>query len=257
MAGPERVPRSDHLFLVATSTELDAMKHVATEMGFEWTGRTDPDLGRHYRMDAGGGTAAVVVRTEMGAIGLEGSAVAAWRFQAATQAATLVQVGTAFGISPGDQSIGDVLVATSLLPYDNRNVGTEAGIERITYSRVAPVIASRDIVRRCEIHKTIWDAGTSVRLGALLSGGAAISRADFRKQLWSDLLPRTNEPIVGGEMEAIGLVGVGGGSDPRWGVIKGISDFADEHRASHIAESRVVAANNAARFALGALLGKR
>jgi hypothetical protein len=50
-------------------------------------------------------------------------------------------------------------------------------------------------------------------------------------------------------------VGVGHGPDALWGVIKGISDFADEDRTSAPKEVRQrrrdVACQNAVRFALG------
>jgi len=54
-------------------------------------------------------------------------------------------------------------------------------------------------------------------------------------------------------MEGVGLVGVGRGPGVLWGVIKGISDFADEehHRHNDFKKSRERACQNAARFTLG------
>src|SRR6267143_4035963 len=58
----------------------------------------------------------------MGPHGRLGSAAKAVRYLAATGAQGIIQVGMAFGITRGPQTIGDVLVSTSLIPYDKRDV---------------------------------------------------------------------------------------------------------------------------------------
>jgi hypothetical protein len=58
----------------------------------------------------------------MGALGRLGSAAKAIRFRTATGAQAIIQLGIAFGIDPRKQRLGDVLVSTSLIPYDNREV---------------------------------------------------------------------------------------------------------------------------------------
>ena len=265
----EPVPICDCLLLLATGAEEAALKAVARERGLRLTGRTDETLGRHHRLHRGNDLLAVAVRTEMGSVGPSGSSVMAWRFVSATQAATIVQVGMAFGVSPTLQKIGDVLVARSLLAYDQRDIGTTRkrilGIslpwtaEAVTYPRVEPMMANPSLVARCERYLAAWEAtypDVPVRFGAILSGGAAITCTSFRDRLWRDLQPNSNEPIVGGEMEAVGLVGVSTApqTDSTWGVIKGISDFADDNRHADLRRSRTIACTNAVRFALGAVL---
>lgn len=205
----------------------------------------------------------------MGSVGPSGSAVMAWRFVSATQAATLVQIGMAFGVSPAHQKVGDVLVARSLLAYDQRDIAAARrrvlgvtlpwSTETVTYPRVDPMQASPAVVSRCERHVAAWQAtypDVPVRFGAILSGGATISCTAFRDRLWRDLQQRSNDAIVGGEMEAVGLVGVSAApqTDSIWGVIKGISDFADDRRDRDLKRGRIIACMNAVRFALGAVL---
>src|SRR5205807_936345 len=61
-------------------------------------------------------------RLVMGSIGLLGTAARGIRFKAATGAHGIVQLGMAFGIDSGKQKPGDVLVSTSIIPYDNREM---------------------------------------------------------------------------------------------------------------------------------------
>lgn len=255
MSRCEPVPACDYLIQVTTSSELAALRKVGGEFGLHCTGRTDERLGRYHRLhDADGALIAVAVKTAMGAVGAEGSAAFAWRFQAVTGAAYVLQIGMAFGVDPERQRPGDVLVATALIPYDQRDVVVRGGVETVEYPRALPISSSRSLLLRCEEHASVWDATWPecvVRFGALLSGGAAISSEAFRDRLRRDLQSRSSDPIIGGEMEGLGLVGVVGGEDPSWIVIKGISDFADEQRAASLAEWRTSACANAVRFALG------
>jgi len=245
------------------------LRAVACEKGLQLTRRTDQNLGRYLRLQRGPDLLAIAVRTEMGAVGLSGSAVKASRFVSATQAATIVQVGMAFGVAPTLQKVGDVLVARSLLAYDQRDITVKARrlfgmslpwrVETVAYPRVAPFPANPMLVARCERYFAEWQAtypDVTVRFGAILSGGAAISCTSFRERLQQDLQPRSNDPIVGGEMEAVGLIGVSATPEPAsiWGVIKGISDFADDNRHKDLKRSRTIACTNAIRFAVGAVL---
>jgi nucleoside phosphorylase len=189
----EPVPPCDRLLLLATSAEEAALKAVAREKGLQLTGRTDEYLGKYRRLHRGDELLAIAVRTEMGSVGPSGSAVMAWRFVSATQAATIVQVGMAFGISPTLQKVGDVLVARSLLAYDQRDVTATPRrflgatlpwrTETVTYPRVVPLPANPSLVTRCERYLALWGAtypDVPVRFGAILSGGAAISCTSFR-----------------------------------------------------------------------------
>ena len=68
-------------------------------------------------------------------------------------------------------------------------------------------------------------------------------------------MPAGDDPIVGGEMEGVGLLAASlKADDPIWCVVKGISDFADENRDAEIVIGRPRACRNAATFVLSALV---
>jgi adenosylhomocysteine nucleosidase len=166
----------------------------------------------------------------------------------------------AFGIDPADQKVGDVLVSTSILTYDDRQIRRspsgemEIGFpDRIRYKARAQMLTPL----RQEAERRNW---AGVRFGSLLSGGAAIHCAQYRDDLVQKLSPvlerlspDPDERIIGGEMEACGLIASSDPKEPNWVVVKGISDFADENRDAVIEMNRPVACGNAARFLLAAL----
>jgi adenosylhomocysteine nucleosidase len=88
----------------------------------------------------------------------------------------------------------------------------------------------------------------------MLSGAARIHCAKFRDELYYTT-PHGNDPIVGGEMEGVGLLAATvRADDPAWCVVKGISDFADERRDEDIKTGLKIAPHNAARFVLCSLV---
>jgi len=92
-----------------------------------------------------------------------------------------------------------------------------------------------------------------VYLGAMLSGSARIHSGFYRNEL-VESIPPGEDRIIGGEMEGFGLLAASSDWDnPIWCIVKGISDFADEHRDAIIQESRPIACRNAALFVLSAL----
>ena len=174
-----------------------------------------------------------------------------------TGAQGIVQLGMAFGIDPQSQNAGDVLVSEAIIPYDNRDVKPRADGNRGYFSDYQQVRreyarpALVDLFRREHVR---GGHGFGVHLGALLSGAARIHTRFFRDELVRDV-PSGEHPIVGGEMEAVGLLAASGAADdPIWCVVKGISDFADEDRGAVIEANRPVACLNAATFVLSSLL---
>jgi adenosylhomocysteine nucleosidase len=70
-------------------------------------------------------------------------------------------------------------------------------------------------------------------------------------------IPPSDDEIVGGEMEGVGLIAISPDRDPAWIVVNGISDFADEDRDQVIEQNRPLACRNSADFVLRALLNAK
>lgn len=268
---PRPWPICSLLLFVAMSAEEVALKDQAAQLGLEF--RKDPALTSHFRqrglrddawtMGTIGGETVVAVGCSrirgnpvMGPHGRLGSAARGMRYLAATGAQGIIQVGMAFGIIRGGQALGDVVVSTSLIPYDKRDVkpsSREPGYVN-DYSAAELEPARGALVERCLREKERTKFSFNVHVGAMLSGAARIHCERFRDEL-CNTAPHGNERIVGGEMEGVGLLAAAvKADDPVWCVVKGISDFADERRDEDIQTGQALAPRNAALFVLSSLV---
>jgi nucleoside phosphorylase len=241
------------LLFFATSTEKKELKTAAQEMGFVFERKRHPQLGEYFLLGTIGDFRVVAVETEMGPLGFEGSASKGIYFKQASGATAIVQLGMAFGVDPTRQRHGDILVSSSIIPYDRRKILAEGNGYRIDYSPAVRQNARPSMVELFARESQQADLAFGVHVGAVLSGGAAVFSRKFRDELVA-AVPQTGEPIVGGEMEGVGLASVSAPEDPAWVLVKGISDFADEDRDAVINSTRPLACRNAARFVLAALV---
>lgn len=227
----------DLILLVATSTEKEELKKVAMEKGVLFEKRRSA-RGSYYYLGKVGSFRVIAVRTDMGPLGYRGSASKAVYYQSVTGAAAIVQLGMAFGVRPDEQELGDVLVSTSLLPYDNRDI-IDCGDTYLTdYSRARRHPANHSFIELFQSTSQTYTRNHSIFFGTLLSGSARIYSAIFRDELLQ-MLPKSDEDeeIIGGEMEAVGLLSTSPPEDPIWIAVKGISDFADKDRNEIIKQS--------------------
>jgi adenosylhomocysteine nucleosidase len=250
---------------VATSSEEEALKDAARGRGYPFERIHDKFLGRYYWLGKIGNERVIAVRAKgMGPLGRGGSTDLALRFRRLTAASAIVQVGMAFGVAPQTQKYGDVLVSTSLIPYDNRDVRPGSTWSRITrrlgfggpgyvvdYARASRQEASPVLISLFQREKEREQHSYRVHVGALLSGAARIDTAVFRDELLRSV-PGGHDPIVGGEMEGVGLLAAG--DEPIWCVVKGILDFAAGDRDRVKEKNRPIACRNAAEFVLSALV---
>lgn len=245
-------PSCDILLLVAIQAELEALELVCAELGIAMTAKRWAPIGDYFDLGTVGNDRVFAARTRMGAIRHEGSAYKAMLFQRAAQATSIIQVGMAFGIDPHTQRHGDVIVARSLFPYDDRTIRDEDGQPVVDYSRTRRRFAKEALVKLFE--REIDRGGHAFRthVGTLLSGGARIFCARFRDELVT-MIPPGRDRIVGGDMEGLGLLSASPAERPLWAVVKGISDFADDARDGIIETTRPVACKNAVHFVLNAL----
>lgn len=245
-----KIETCDIVLFVATPSEVEALDATAAEFKIPVEVRDGP-LGEYRWLGMVGHTRVLAARTAMGALDYRGSGSLAVHYVDATQATGVISMGMAFGSDPESQELGDVLVGTQLVPYDNRDVSLVDGEITTMYDRVKRRRAKKSLVRQMGNHAA-GQGATKAHFGALLSGAARIHCAAFRDQLRARV-PQRGEPIIGGEMEGVGLLAASDPQDPNWLVVKGISDFGDEDRDNVIEESRGPACQAAARFVLGAL----
>jgi adenosylhomocysteine nucleosidase len=266
--GPiEDRPFCSLLIFLATPDEEKGLAKAAKTYGlpFERVRRKDTILQEDYHFLGRVGNETVIAvrpvrdsgRLIMGSIGLLGTAARGMRLRIATGAQAIVQVGMAFGINPQSQAPGDVLVSTSIIPYDNRDIKptpSDPARYETHYSQVIREPARPALVEMFRREKQRGDRDFQVNIGAILSGAARIHSQVYRDELVR-LVPPGEDPIIGGEMEGVGLLAASmTPDDPVWCIVKGISDFADENRDSVIDEYRPVACLNAAKFMLDALI---
>src|ERR1700677_2266590 len=92
----------DVLIFVATSSEQDQLKKVATSLGLTFKRKRRPTFD-YYILGLLGTYRVVAVRTEMGPYAHEGSAACAILAKIETRATALISLGMAFGISRDHQ----------------------------------------------------------------------------------------------------------------------------------------------------------
>ncbi|HEY4241936.1 MAG TPA: hypothetical protein VGM88_19085 [Kofleriaceae bacterium] len=272
---------SEYILVVATRTEEEQLEAATVELGLPFTKRHG-EAGDYYDLGKIGGdrgNRVVAIKVDMGPFGFRGSASSVIRHRVAFSAQGVICLGMAFGIDAATQDIGDVLVSQALLPYDNRDVVCDNGFvarvvarvrgepaHRYDYSRVGVFPAREALFRLFERHHTIRpDGSRRVHVGSLLSGGSRVFCAGYRDRLVTevrrDIVAATAKgepramlpPIIGGEMEGVGLLSASRKRSPSWIVVKGISDFADGRGRASLPARRDLACRNSARFVLEAL----
>lgn len=254
---PPPPPPCDLLILTAVSSEKKALQETAAELGVAFDRRKSL-LGPFVDLGMVGLRSVLAVETTMGPFSASGSASKALQWLSATRAQAVLGVGMAFGTLPRKQTLGDVLVSTALLPYDYKVIRCGVSDEPTAdYSGLKASRSNGDLLALFERAVSARrGAEPPVHFGRLLSGGTRIHCSRYRDELVDALMSEGDGPIVGGDMEGVGLLSVSDDDNPRWMIVKGISDFACERRDAVIEDSRPAACRNAARFVLSALLAE-
>ena len=256
---PPTVRTCDLLLFVATRTELLQLLEVAVDFGFGGARRKIPRrAGRattYYDLGLVGLRHVMVVKTAIGPFTHGGSASRAIHCLIETQAQGLIAVGMAFGTLPRDQQLGQILIATGILPYDSCIVRSgQTTSSQHEYKKVRSHKASESLL--AEFRRAIPSSQIKVHLGLMLSGGATIQCESFRELLARRCGHGKGEPVVGGDMESVGLLSACEPDRPNWLIVKAISDFADHDRDAVINKGRPLACRNAAAFVLTTLAAR-
>lgn len=243
--------RCDVLLFVAATTEKDQLKIAASELGIVFTKRHG-NFGTYYDLGLVGASRVMAVKTDLGPLSFNGSASRAIHAMIETAATGLISLGMAFGIDRNTQGLGNVVVSRTLLPYDKRTVLTKDGNVYVDYSEVVPYKSKASLVQMLEREAEAAEWVDKVSFGAMLTGAAKIQCTTYRNELVVEFSD-SGEPVVGGEMEGVGMLATCDESAPVWIVVKGISDYADEKSDEDVKVGRTVACHNSARFVLQAL----
>ncbi|MBX5449023.1 TIR domain-containing protein [Thermogemmatispora sp.] len=241
--------RCDVLLVTATEVETRAVRELAVN---EWGARFERQYSRietYYSLGEIGGAATWLLRTQMGALGAGGATLAVSEAISKLRPEAVIMVGIAFGLRPGEQQLGDILVSQQLMSYEPQRVGVGDGGKMALIPRGDRVTASVRLLSRFQDLDLDW-TGAKAHFGLLLSGEKLVDHPDLLKQLLT-----LEREAIGGEMEGAGLYAAAMRERCEWIVVKAICDWGDGHKRENKAENQRRAAENAARFVL-TMLGR-
>jgi nucleoside phosphorylase len=165
----------------------------------------------------------VVTKCRMGSIGEGSVTLATEQAQRLWRPRTVIMAGIAFGRDPAKQHVGDVLVASQVISYEQQRVGQRQQV--IHRGSIPPSTTTllnrfenaqswrfnRPDGSRCELH-----------VGPVLSGEKLIDDPAFKATLFQHF-----PQAIGGEMEGAGLCAASGRVGTAWILVKAICDWAD------------------------------
>jgi WD40 repeat protein/nucleoside phosphorylase/uncharacterized protein YjbI with pentapeptide repeats len=173
-------------------------------------------------------------------------AIQAWKPRA------IIALGIAFGVNPGKQRIGDVLVSEYVRGYDLGRINPDDSFTlRAGKPPASPALYQRfwhlDQCRTAS--PTACLSWPKVRFGTLLSGSKLVDNLDYRNALL-----KHEQEAIGGEMEAVGIHLAADRCKVDWLVVKAICDWADGTKGTASKESdQALAAEHAALVVKAAL----
>lgn len=157
----------------------------------------------------------------------------------------VIMVGIAFGLYDDnkDQHIGDVLIASEIIPYENQRLG-----KGNTKYRGKRLYANHIFLDAIKIIKADWKEynlyteRTKVEICPLLSGEKLVDNLEYRNKLKSEFVDAR-----GGEMEGIGIAAAANNAGKPWLLLKGICDFGDGNKSTDKENRQACAAYLAAK----------
>lgn len=232
------------LLLVATPVERAAVLTAARAC----TGQDPQPWFLHcqtvLRLGRASNTQVVLHQTGQGATGPSGAAIASSALIRTVMPDYVILTGTCFGLRPGEQQLGDIVVSRQMRAMDHRKIHQSAvGQAPVTLIRGDFVSPSATLLDRFTALAYNFHL-TTVHYGTILSAGTLADSPQFVEELL-----RIDPEAQAGEMEGAGVYAAAAPDRVEWIIVKGISDwgFDKDHRA------RKLAADNAAAFVLHVL----
>jgi nucleoside phosphorylase/ribosomal protein S13 len=150
----------------------------------------------------------------------------------------ILMVGIAFGINEEEQKIGDILVSKQIWNYEPSKITETRNIGR--GDKIPASSSLIQLFRSVRLNKEVM-----VHFGLLASGEKLINSKKYLNEL------KSIEPeLIGGDMEAAGLVSVCYNNHIDWLVIKAICDWGYDKNG----KNQVRAANNACDYLMRGLI---
>lgn len=153
----------------------------------------------------------------------------------------VVSLGVAFGIDPKKQHLGDVLLSSTVIPYDVFNKDTDGAItlrsedkfythEALNAWNVLIRTPTFSLEEQEDEHMSLIERTLNFewQFGTMLSGGSVLSNKDKKQALLQAVKKLGEEKIIGGEMEGTGVYSECKKPDIPCIVIKGICDWGAE-----------------------------
>lgn len=175
-----------------------------------------------YYLGKFGFHSAVVTMCTMGTQGASGSILSIDSLIRIWDPVVITMVGIAFGIDKNKHLPGDVLVASSIIPYENQKVSQG----KINYRNPIP-ISSPALLNRIR-NAFEWQFNrpdgsiVSKHFGPMLSGEKLVNDVEFKNLLTSEY-----PNAIGGEMESSGVWSSATKHSKQWIVLKSVCDWAD------------------------------
>lgn len=162
-----------------------------------------------------------------------------WEGIQALDPSTVIVVGIAFGLHPGRQCLGDIIVSKQVLRYEIRRISASPDDEPEYHFRLQHLSAPRRLHDRFRDAALDW-RGPEVHFGPLLSGSIVIAERRFR-----DRLLQLDPALLGGDDNA-NLYSLMAERNVNWIAVKSICDWADASKID--GKERAAATKNAVRF---------
>lgn len=184
----------------------------------------------------------VMVQSGMGSVGVNGSLITTIDAVRTWDPKAVIMIGIAFGINSKKQHIGDVIVSSHIIPYENSRVGNQV-IYRSEFPPASTILVNRVKQIRDWVFPIEETRNAQLFLGPLLTGEKLIDDLDFKTRLIT-AFPNA----IGGEMEGAGLYAASSREKKEWIIIKGICDFADGNKSKNKGINQNVAIKSAVNF---------
>ncbi|WP_413998670.1 hypothetical protein ACMDB5_12910 [Flavobacterium sp. W1B] len=227
----------DTILLIVTATDVETeilhskLKAVSGEEKILFAHHEE----RTYYKGVFGGYICVHLQCDtMGSIGATSSIITVREAIRFTKPKVTLMIGIAFGVDDKEQKVGDVLVASSIIPYDFKKITNEKSTIR------AQAIPTSTILINKFKNARGWDYPLDSRkankiIAPVFSGEELINSITRRDELTS-----FNGQAKGGEMEGVGLYAAANGQT-EWILVKGICDFADGNKDKNKDENQKIA----------------